>query len=134
MADARLCVVCFGFDVSQLRACSGCRWVTSKLSRPAKGPCKPTATPIQERQGLLLPTASQNRLEEVQKGNAIVPHPSSLSPRARGGAEQAAFPAWPRSQSTTPGLGYAAELMNCFVLTQGEVSQLARADPRARCC
>lgn len=28
-------------------------------------------------------------------------------------------------------LGYTTELMNCLVLTEGEVSQLAQADPRS---
>lgn len=110
------CVVCFGFDISQLIVYSGCSLVTSKPSRHVKdemiccscsawvskkfSPCKAMQVRhnINARKSRIAP--SHSFPEQSRKEAWSFPHSSGLSPHStEGRVEQAAFPVWTRSQS-----------------------------------
>lgn len=152
MADVKHGVVCFGFDVSQLIVYTGCSLVTSKFPGHVKDQMIqwPCSTWVSEQE--IFPihgcaSTSQHKCKKVRDCSfPQLPRTESgkdterkrdhsLNPPDR--AHRVPEEEWNRQLSLCEQgarvlrLGYTTELMNCLVLTEGEVPQLAQADPRS---
>lgn len=146
MADVKHCVVCFGFDVSQLIAYSECSSVTSTFSRHVRDQMTrcPCSAWVSERDVFPMRGCASTMQHKCKKvGDCSFPRlprtesgkdkernrDRSLIPLVR--AHRVQGEEWSRRLSLCEqgarvlGLGYTTELMNCLVLTEGEVSQLA---------
>lgn len=146
MADVKHCVVCFGFDVSQLIVYSGCSLVTSKFSRHVKDqmtrcPCSAWvseqeifpvhgyASTMQHKRKKIrdcsfprLPRTESGKDTERKRDRSLIP---PVRAHRVQGEEWNGRLSLCEQGARVLGLGYTTELMNCLVLTEGEVSQLA---------